>query len=169
MTATLIEPPPPAPLPRVRSRRRRVIVVLLVLALVAAGWSGKRWYDHIRSDVRYGTTLVTSDGMAARYGIHVDLLAVTAAGGIIELRYQVVDPDKAAPLIHDIAASPKLINEGSGATIVMSSPHHHHGNELDLGATYFFLMANTNQALHPGDLATLVIGDARMEHIQVEG
>ena len=42
--------------------------------------------------------------MAARYGIDVTLVAVTAAGGLIEFRYQVVDPDKADRVVHDRAA-----------------------------------------------------------------
>ncbi len=89
--------------------------------------------------------------MAARYGIDIDLLAVTAAGGMVELRYQVVDPDKAAPLMHDAELSPTLVAEDDRPTLVMSTPPHHHGTELQLGGTYFFLMANAHNALHEGD------------------
>ncbi len=159
--------PPPAP---TRSRRRRRLVALAaVLVMITVGVSVQAWRQHLASDVRNGTTLVDADEMAARYGIDIDLLAVTAAGGLVELRYQVVDPDKAAPLVHDPDLSPALVSEETGQTLVMSTPPHHHGTELQLGGTYFFLMANSGGALDKGDLVTLVIGDARQEHLEMQG
>jgi hypothetical protein len=40
---------------------------------------------------------------------------------------------------------------------------------MQLGGTYFFLMANAETALHKGDDVTLIIGDARMEHLEMQG
>ena len=160
--------PPPAPTGS-RRRRRRLIVLAAVLVMITVGVSVQAWRQHLASDVRNGTTLVDRDGMAARYGIDIDLLAVTAAGGLVQLRYRVVDPDKAAPLVHDPDLSPALVVESTGKTLVMSTPPHHHGTELQLGGTYFFLMANAESALHKGDKVTLVIGDARLEHLEMQG
>ena len=62
-----------------------------------------------------------------------------------------VDPDKATPLIlHDPDLAPTLVAEDSGETLVMSAPPHRHGGELQLGGTYFFLLANAHNALHHG-------------------
>ncbi len=167
---TMTQPDAPAaPSGATRVTRRRAVVMGLLALLLLAGLGGKAWSDHLASDVRHGTTLVDTDGMAARYGVHVDMVAVTAAGGLVELRYQVVDPDKAIPLVHDPDLSPALVNERTGATLVMSSPPHHHGTELELGGTYFFLMANTRSAMHAGDEVTLVVGDARLEHLVTQG
>ena len=127
------EAPAPPPAPPGQRGRRWLVAVAVVLSLVAVGGGVQAWRQHLASDVRNGTTLVTADGMAARYGIDIDLLAVTAAGGLVELRYQVVDPDKAAPLVHDSDLSPALVAEDSGKTLVMSTPPHHHGTELELG------------------------------------
>jgi hypothetical protein len=168
-TQTVDRLPADLPAPRTRPRRRRLVVAVLVGVLVVAGLGGKAWWDHVTSDVRHGTTLVNIDGMAARYGIHFDLLAVTAAGGLVELRYQVVDPDKAAPLVHDPDLSPALVVEKTGATLVMQSPPHRHGTDLELGGTYFFLLANTRSAIDKGDRVTVIIGDARLEHVVAAG
>lgn len=154
--------PPPA---RPQRRRRRVVAAGLVLAVVL----GATWWSHRQADVRAGTDAVTVDEMAGRHGVDVNLVAVTARGGLVELRYQVVDPDKANRLLHDEELSPILVEESTGATLQMASPPHKHGAELRTGGNYFFLMANTRNALHRGSLVTLVIGDARLEHIRVEG
>lgn len=151
-----------------RSPRRRWTVIVLVLVLVFGATATRVWWPRHNADIRAGTALVDAQGMAARYGIKLSLLAVTAAGGMIELRYQVTDPDKADRLIHDRSLSPVLVDEATGATLIMASPPHHHGAELELGASYFFLIANARNALHRGSKVTLVIGDARLEHIEAQ-
>ena len=116
-----------------------------------------------------GPTLVTHRRAGGPHGIDVNLIAVTAAGGLIEFRYQVVDPDKAARLLHDAKLAPAFVVEETGETLVMSSPPHSTAAELRLGGTYFFLMANAHNALHRGSTVTLVIGDPRVEHLTVQG
>ncbi len=149
-------------------RRRTLLVVLTVLLVVAGGIGWRAWSAHA-ADIRSGTTLVDLDGLAASYGIDVDLLAVTAAGGLIELRYQVVDPDKADRLSHDPDLAPAFIVEATGETLVMKAAPHHHGAELRLGGTYFILLPNAHNAIHEGTEVTLVIGDRRVEHLVVAG
>lgn len=150
-------------------RRFRVIAVVLILLLLAGGFGLRAWRAARPTDVRAGTTVVDVQGLAARYGIEVTLIAVTAAGGLVDFRYQVVDPDKADPIIHDVGMFPKLVVEDSGAMLAMSSLPHNHGTELKLGGNYFFLLANANSALHAGSQVTVVIGDVRLEHVVVQG
>ncbi len=167
-TATLpesvVEPPEPVP-----HRRRRWTVIVVVLALLAGGFVGHHLLTGKKADIRSETTVVDAEGLAARYGIQVSLLAVTAAGGLIEFRYQVVDPDKADPLRHDLKLLPALVVEHSGATLVLSSLPHSHGRGTRLGGTYFLLFPNARNAIHRGDLVTLVIGDVRLEHLEAQG
>jgi len=168
MTIQTSKPASPATEAVAPPQRRRWLALLLVAALFLTAFGGWQWYRHRSSDVRWGTSAVTREGMAARYGVDVNLVAVTAAGGLVELRYQVVDADKASPILHDADLAPALVDEESGKTLVMSAPPHRHSGRLQLGATYFFLLANANNALHEGDRVTLVIGDARLEHIPVQ-
>lgn len=152
--------------PTPRPSQRRWVAILTAVVAVALAFS---WWSSRGEDVRAGTDLVTMEGLSARYGVDVDLIAVTAAGGLIEFRYLVVDPDKATRILHETELAPTLVDEATGATLRMSAPPHKHGGELRLGGTYFFLLANANNALHRGSSVTLVIGDARVEHLQVAG
>ncbi len=127
------------------------------------------WWPDRGEDVRSGTTLVDAEGLAARYGIDVSMIGVTAAGGMVDFRYQAVDPEKADGVLHDDDLLPILVVERSGETLAFASPPHHHNSDIRLGATYFFLFANAHNAVHAGDLVTLVLGDVRVEHIVAQG
>lgn len=151
-----------------RPRRRRWVAIVLAALLLAGTGAARAWWPEQKADVRAGTTLVTAEGMAARYGIDVNLIGVSAAGGLIEFRYKVVDPDKASAMIHDAKLLPIVVVEDSGATMVIPRPHKH-ATELQLGGTYFFMFANSHNAIHKGTLVTLVMGDARLEHIVAQG
>ncbi|MET4705752.1 hypothetical protein [Frigoribacterium sp. UYMn621] len=148
-----------------RPRRWRLLAIGLVAVLLVGGGTSAAlgWWPGQKADVRAGTTLVTAEGMAARYGIDVNLIGLTAAGGLVEFRYQVVDPDKADRMIHDEKLLPIVVVEDTGATMVISRPHH--ASEITLGGTYFFLFANAHNAIHAGSKLTLVMGDSRIEHI----
>lgn len=167
---TLPEDTAPAPdEPIARLGRRQWVAISLVFVLVV-GLVGAWFLRPGRADdVRSGTTLVTTDGLAARYGIDITLIGVTAAGGMVDFRYQVTDTDKADLVIHDLDLFPKIVEEDTGATLVMRSLPHSHNQKLELGGNYFFLLPNGNNALHPGSSVTLVIGDVRVEHMIVQG
>lgn len=158
-----------AELPQPPPRRSRLLAIVLVVLLLAGGLTAKALWPERKADVRDGTTLVTAEGMAARHGINITLIGTTAAGGLIDFRYQVVDPDKANSLIHDVDLLPRIVVEDSGATLALTSLPHHGTTELELGGTYFFLFANSNNAIRRGSLVTVVIGDVRLEHIVVQG
>ena len=111
---------------------------------------------------------MTAAELADRHGVDVNLIAVTAAGGLIELRVQVTDPDKADASLRDLDQPPALIAEDTGATLVMSRPPHHR-DQLELGGQYFFLLANAHNAIHKGEQVTFVVGDSRVEHLEVQG
>lgn len=150
--------------PRRRRTRRWVLglgAAVTALLLVWGPWRGT-------ADVRDGTDAVSRQEMAARHGIDVNLVAVTAAGGLIELRMQVTDPDRADLVVNDPEQRPVLVAEDTGETLAMAAPPHHR-DELQLGRQYFFLMANAHDALHEGSEVTLVVGDSRLEHLQVQG
>ena len=169
ITETLPEVAPDPAAGQPSTRRRRWFAIALVVLLVVGGVGARTWWPERKADIRAGTTLVTPEQMAALYGIDVTLIGVTAAGGLIDFRYQVVDPDKASGVLHDASLAPILVVEDTGATLVLSTPPHHHAIELQLGGTYYFLIANAHNAIHDGSLVTLVIGDARLEHIVARG
>ena len=165
MTAPTITAPAPRDNGgRAHPRRWRAWAVIVLVLTVALGLAVRATVNSA-ADVRSGTDLVTAQEFAAYTGVNLTLLGVTAEGGMIEFRYQVVDPDKASLLLHQDDRRPILVAEDSGATLAMLSRPHNHKANLKVGGTYFFMMANTRNAIHDGTKVTVIVGGVRLEHV----
>lgn len=110
--------------------------------------------------------------MEEKWGVQVVATRLTADGYMIDFRYRVVGPAKAA-FLSDRKIEPYLIDGASGARLVVPNtaklgrlrqiPHARDGNR-----TYFMFFANPGRLVKPGAKVTLVIGDLR-EDLVVEG
>jgi len=99
-----------------------------------------------------------------QYGIRITMIGVTAGGGALDFRFQVVDPDKASVYLHGPTEElPLLIAEDSGARI--EAPVHQHTMTYQYGIVYYMLYGNPNGVVQPGSKVTAVFGDLRLRHI----
>ena len=131
----------------------------LAVALMAA------WMIHSNNQARaalYERQVLEFEEVTGIRPVRVVLLA---SGGVVELHYQVLDPDKAVS-IHDDENPPGLIDEKSG-TVVAVPFHDHSYRELHTAITYREMFMNGGGILERGDEVTLVIGDVQIEHIEV--
>ncbi|MEZ4656119.1 MAG: hypothetical protein R2911_00950 [Caldilineaceae bacterium] len=150
-------------------RSRAVLWLLLATVGLLIGISGyfvfKAW--HSEPAPRAGAVTATPDEVAARWGINVTMVGVTADGGMIDFRYRVLDEDKALNMLQDLGTVPVLIAEDSGTLIntasTMSKTH-----DLHAGQIYFILYHNDGGAIKAGATVSVVIGDLRLEHVAVQ-
>lgn len=133
----------------------------LVLLAVLAGWI---LYTRQQAlDEQYTRQVIEFEDAT---GIRVVRVVLTAGDGIVELHYQVLDPDKAVG-VHDDENPPGLIDEGSGAIIAV--PFHDHSfRELHTAVTYREMFMNGGGLLEHGSKVTLAVGSAIIEHIEVQ-
>jgi hypothetical protein len=149
------------------------LVLLIALPLLAAtalaGWllAGRASSpNRAAHGAPAAQAMPTNPAIEARWGVRISQIAVTAAGGLVDLRYTVLDPDKAHAMLETLDTTPKIEVPGKAVTLALESPVHHQ-NGIDAGRTYFMLMVNKKGALNPGDTATVAIGDMRLENIPV--
>jgi hypothetical protein len=118
-----------------------------------------------------GTTAAQRAGEQAAFvektGVRPVHVAVTGAGGLVDLRYQVVDAEKATAA-HDPKRPPSLVDEASGKPINQTWMGHSHASNFHAGSSYFELLINSRGRLERGSRVTLVFGAARLEHLRVE-
>ncbi len=105
----------------------------------------------------------------------VDIIAVrtTAAGGLLDLRYRVLDPVKAKPLM-DPRVPLRLIDPGNGTE--MEVPMDEQVGALRQSATHLrpgevlvSLFGNPGRTLKKGDKVNLRVGDLEVVGLTIEG
>ncbi len=154
---------------RVSPRRRRLPVMSLGggLALFAmlGGWAIIADRDDRGTDPR--AAAIAQAAFEEVTGVQILRVAITAGGGILDLRYRVLDPDKAI-VVHDKDNPPAIIHEASNRTANRPFMHHKKARDMHLAVTYYELLLNPGEIVKPGDPVTVVLGGAKLEHVIVQ-
>lgn len=151
---------------------RYLIAFGLVLVLLAGLWAYRLWTTQktvaTRAVERSTATTISVKTLEERYGIRLHLLAVTAAGGMVDFRYIITDKEKAAPLF-DSLGNVTLIAQDDGTKLTMATGHGmRHNAKLENGALNFHFFANAHNAIKPGRPVTVVIGPVTLEPINAQ-
>ena len=152
-----------------KSRRRLLVTALKylgltlgVLALVGgAAFAGWRWVA-AQKEWEPGD-MPSSAEIEEKFGVRFSYVAVTADGGMVELRYRVIDEGKAANFGHYTETSPMLVAEDSGKVVdvTIMGLHNH---RVEPGRTYYVLYRNTGNAIQSHRPVTIAIGDMKLKH-----
>lgn len=107
----------------------------------------------------------------ARWGIRIQGLHLTAAGYMLDFRYKVVDPGKAAPLF-DRKFKPVLRDEKTGAVMAVPAPPKtgalRSSNDPKEGRTYFMFFANPAHFIGKYSRVTVSIGEFSISGLTVK-
>jgi hypothetical protein len=110
---------------------------------------------------------VSASGLAERSGVRLVRVAVTGGGGLLDLRYQVVDPNKAVA-VHEEQTPPAIIDERTGLVLNRLLMGHAHTGELKPAVSYYLVFENTGNWVRRGSKVTVLLGDAQVEHVVVK-
>ena len=136
--------------------------IWLGVFMVLLGVGGWRLWETYRLISLPGQP-ATEAAIAEKWGIKITHIAVLADGGLIDFRFQVLDPDKSAALF-DLPTRPLLYVEKTGQ-LVDSLYHPPHGHNIIAGQSQYFIYNNAHGAIQRGSLVAVVLGDLRLEHI----
>jgi hypothetical protein len=159
-----------------RTRRTRLLGALTGAGLVAAAFAGYLLV-HTLAGGGGGTAastaraparvppVVSAVGLERASGIRITQVAITGDGGLVDLRYQVVDPDKAVA-VHTIP--PELVDETTGAVVDQLLMGHQHKGTLRAGQAYYLIFVNPGNLVQRGRRVTVALGGVRIPHIRVK-
>jgi hypothetical protein len=145
------------------------VAVLLVAALMLwlAPWSDRGQSEPAaKVPVAWTRPAVSADGLAQRSGVTITQVAVTGAGGLVDLRFKVLDPVK-AHAVHDPATPPAIVDERSGLVVNRLLMSHSHSGEYQPAVTYYLVFENTNNWVRRGSRVTVLLGNVQVEHVVV--
>lgn len=141
---------------------RAVLVGVIVLAIAAT------FVLQRKSDVASGESGSgpRSPEIEAEFGIRIVGASVTAAGGMVEIRYQILDAGKAESLSDE--TSPIVESHGKRFDVPALAGHGPGHLKAVAGRTSFVLLANTFGYLHHGDDVTIRVGDLELPDVTLE-
>lgn len=134
-----------------------VIIALLLVILAGAGYYA---FAFPRVPV------ISSQAFEEKYGIRVGLVAVTAAGGMLDVRLQITDGQKARALLQTPANFPVLL--AAGKTLVVPADTRPSLPDFSSPSNYYLLFPNAAGAVHRGDLVSIRFGDLVLESIPAQ-
>lgn len=108
------------------------------------------------------------------YGVKLMGVRLSGNGYLVDVRYQVLDAEKAQPLL-DRRLRPVLIDEATGNRFYVPTPpivgalrQTARNKVIHTDRTYFMLFANPDRRLQPGSNVTLYVGDQKFANLRVE-
>lgn len=154
-------------MPRPARQLSMPVVAIILGALLLAG--ALLWHPQGRAPATLAERMApvpVSAEIEAAYGVRISQVALIADRGLVDLRYTVIDPDKAALMTDSIESLPKIV-AGNGLVLDQRGAAHRHGQNLQAGTTYFLLYTNTRNALAPGDHVIVRVGDLSLTEVPV--
>ena len=157
-----------------RAARPLVRKALAVLGLIAV-FFGVLLVRNWRADSNEGAVTAAADARVMpsspeiedMYGVRFLGVDVTSAGGMIQVRYQVLDSAK-TEAIHSQEATPTVID---GHRVKYNLPgmagHTHIGPVKKAGVTDFVLLANARGGVRSGSTVTIMIGSLELHNVPV--
>ncbi len=146
-------------------RRRLWLAAAFLLAVVGLGiWLA--WRTPFFASL--GRQFTSPAALEARYGLRVNLLAVTAAGGMVDLRVKILDAEKARLLLADPELRPALVVEGTQAVLELSGDFLEQPLALKDGGSLFWMFSNTRGVVRPGSRVSIRLGDVLVGPIEAK-
>ncbi len=160
---------------RTSSRTRSVVrtlslvlalVAIVVAVLVARGWRPEATNATARPAIGIATMPVSAE-IEATYGVRFIGVDVTAGGGMIQIRYQVLDSAK-TEAIHGTELAPVIIDSrGTTYADPGMAGHSHVGKTQAAGTTDYILLANAQGGVTAGAVVTIKVGDLELANVPV--
>jgi hypothetical protein len=99
-------------------------------------------------------------------GIQIAQVGLTAQGGMVDVRFKVLDAAKAKALLGNPANAPMLI---AGNQPPLHPPHHAlKGARFAPGQVFYILYPNARGAVQPGVEVSVAMGDARLGPVKAQ-
>jgi hypothetical protein len=154
----------------VSAMRRRITFMLGLLLLVASGPPAAAAPTH---GSRRSSQMPESAKAYYRSLWGIDIIGVkqVSSGAMIRFSYRITDPDK-AKAIHDKAAAPKMIDQKTGAVLVIPSMEKigqlRQSSTPESGRDYWMLFSNKGSQVKPGSRVDVVVGAFRAQGLVVQ-
>ena len=151
------------------SRNRNIFLAIILVILGLGGWVA---FNNSRSQAELpaatpALTRISEDVLEGQYGMQVLLVAVTGAGGFVDVRIRILDGEKAKTLLGDANNFPAVL---AANNVVLNAPNDTKSQEIryEDGGTMFILYPNSGNSVTKGSPVNILFGDVALEDINAQ-
>jgi len=140
-------------------------VFILTVLIIFALYVNNAFEVFQAASLPQATVSISHGVLEEKYGLRVNLIAVTAAGGMVDLRLKMLDGEKAKTLLQEKKNFPTLFVEDRNLVLKASEDTSSQEIKFEKNGGLFLLFPNTSNAVKPGTKVTLIFGDLQVEPI----
>lgn len=144
----------------------RLWISLLVLAAFGAGTVYALLRDKA-TPLPAGTVTLSQSALEETYGLQINLIAATAAGGFVDVRMRIMDGEKARRLLGDSKNFPALVTE-NGLRLNAPADARSQKIRFEDNSSLFVMYPNSGGAIRPGTPVTMLFGGTALEPIHAQ-
>lgn len=146
-----------------------IFTALLLVVLLAVVLYANNIYQALKpaASLPEGMITLSQSALAEKYGLRVNLVAVTAAGGMVDLRLKIINGDKAKLLLQDKKNFPTVFVNGN-VTLNASEDAKSQQLKFEDNGDIFLMFPNAGNAVKQGATVTILFGDTALEPMKVK-
>lgn len=142
-----------------------VLPAILLVIVFLVGFLALRSQQKAPNAVVPSMQTISQSELESKYGLHVNLVAVTAAGGLVDVRMKLVDAEKAKLLLSDKNNFPSLWIEDKQVSIALSDEVISQEIQFENDASLYLMFPNAGGAVQKGTDVTIRFGGVALEPI----
>jgi len=162
---------PAIPIRGTRAPRANILLLAALLGSLALAAGVAVWLLASGSSSgaveRQGPSAAAIGAFEEATGVQLVRVALTGGGGIVDLRFRVLDPDKAVA-VHGPKSPPAIVDESTGK--VVDEPfmgHRMAPRKMRAGATQYVLLVNTQGLVESGEHVTVRLAGVGLKDVLV--
>jgi hypothetical protein len=143
------------------------VAIILVILLVVAIYVNNAYQALKPASLPKGTVTLSQSAFEEKYGLRVNLVAVTGAGGFVDLRLKIVDGEKAKLLLADKKNFPALFSEHG---VTLNAPEDTKSQKIEFisRGNLFIMYPNSGNSIQRAESVTILFGDTALEPLVVK-
>ncbi len=110
--------------------------------------------------------VISQQALEQKYGLRINLVALTAAGGMVDLRLKFTDAEKARLLLQDKKNFPAL--QVGDVTLNVDAETKSQDLKFEDNGGLYLMFPNSGNAVRPGSTLSIVFGDLQVESVVVK-
>ena len=140
------------------------IGIILTILLVVAIYINNVSRAFQAASLPKGTAVISQGTLEEKYGLRVNLVALTAAGGMVDVRLKIVDGEKFKLLLADKKNFPTLY---TAQGVTLTAPEETISQEIEFatGGNLFIIYPNSGNTVKQDAPVTILFGNVAVEPI----